>query len=264
MTPTRTELDLALGVARETALAAGAILKKGSGRVTGVRHKGFRDLVTALDLASQEEIVARLAKAFPEHRIMAEEGDVHDHSPDGPVWVVDPLDGTTNYVHGIPCYSVSICLAWDNRPVVGVIYDPERDELFSAALGRGADLNNQPIRVSRVEELSQALVVTGFPYEFEDQLPTILARFGRMMELTQGVRRLGSAALDLAYVACGRFEAFWEEGLHAWDLAAGAIIVQEAGGRSTMLDDQKLDIMTGSILASNNLIHEAMVRELKV
>ena len=250
-------------MARQAALAAGQTLKTGLGRAREVRHKGFRDLVTELDLAAQAEIVGRIEAAFPDHRIMAEEDEAGPPELSGPVWVVDPLDGTTNFVHGLPTYCVSICLSVDGQAQVGVIYDPERDELFSARQGEGAFLGDQPIRVSAQDELSQSLLVTGFPYDLESQIEVIMARFQRLLTLSQGVRRLGSAALDLAYVACGRMDAFWEDGLHPWDMAAGVLLVAEAGGRVSDLDGQPFDLLSGRILASNSLIHQSIVAALR-
>jgi len=250
-------------VAIEAALAAGQILKAGLGRARKVRHKGFRDLVTELDLAAQAEIVGRIEAAFPDHRIMAEEDEAGPPELSGPVWIVDPLDGTTNFVHGLPTYCVSICLNVDGQAQVGVIYDPERDEIFSARQGEGAFLGDQPIRASAQDELSQSLLVTGFPYDLESQIEVIMARFQRLLTLSQGVRRLGSAALDLAYVACGRMDAFWEDGLHPWDMAAGVLLVAEAGGRVSDLDGQPFDLLSGRILASNNLIHQSTIAALR-
>jgi len=250
-------------LAQEAALAAGRLLKEELGQVREVRHKGFRDLVTELDLAAQAEITARIRQAFPGHGLMAEEDD---SKPDlaGPIWIVDPLDGTTNFVHGLPAYSVSICLALDGKLTVGVIFDPERDELFWAKAGQGAWLNGRPMKVSGVDSLSQSLVVTGFAYDVEKHLDEDLARFGRMLVASQAVRRLGSAALDLAWVACGRMEAFWEEGLQPWDLAAGALLVVEAGGVVTSLQGGPFELLSGKILASNGLVQEEMVQALRL
>jgi myo-inositol-1(or 4)-monophosphatase len=251
-------LELAVRAARE----AGSVLSRGLGRAERVTHKGFRDLVTELDLASQQTIVSMIQEAFPEHRIIAEE-DSGDYDLSGPTWIVDPLDGTTNFVHGLPIYCVSIGLALDGELLAGVIYDPERDELFSARAGQGASLNDRPLKVSGVEELSQALVVTGFAYNLEDHLADDLKRLESMLVSTQGIRRLGSAALDLAYVASGRMDSFWEVGLHPWDLAAGALLVKEAGGRVTDMGGAEFAVLSGRILASNGLIHGQMVEGLK-
>lgn len=254
-------LEEYLDLARTAAGKAGGLLKKGLGRAAQVRHKGFRDLVTELDLAAQRTILELIEAACPGHTVMAEEGR-GGADLSGWTWIVDPLDGTTNYVHGLPVYAVSIALALEGRLKLGVIYDPEREELFSAQAGRGAWLNGKELAVSGIDSLDQALVVTGFPYDLESHLDKILARFGRMMTLTQGVRRLGSAALDLAHVAAGRFEVFWEEGLHPWDLAAGALIVAEAGGRVTDTDGRELDILSGRILATNAHLHRAALEAL--
>ena len=247
-------LEGCLRLARTAAEKAGGLLKKGLGRAAQVRHKGFRDLVTELDLAAQKTIIELIEEAYPDHRIMAEEGrEGSDLS--GWIWVIDPLDGTTNFVHGLPVYAVSIALVVDGRLMLGVIYDPEREELFRARAGQGAWLNGKRLSVSGIDSLGQALTVTGFPYDLESHLDQILSGFGRMLARTQGVRRLGSAALDLAYVAAGRFDVFWEDGLHAWDLAAGALMVEEAGGRVSDTDGRELDIISGRILATNALLH---------
>ena len=251
-------LDVAVRAARE----GGSILHQGLGRAREVNHKGFRDLVTELDLASQKKILGIIGEAFPDHRLIAEEGSqALDLS--GPVWIVDPLDGTTNFVHGLPIYGVSICLAVDGEPLVGAIFDPEREELFTARAGAGAALNDSPIRVTSISELDQALVVTGFAYDLEESLDRDLARFSRMLTHTQAVRRLGSAALDLAYVACGRMDSFWEEGLHPWDMAAGVLLVKEAGGLVTDLDGGTFDLLSGRVLAGGRGIQEQMVAVLK-
>ena len=238
------------------------MLKNELGQARQVTHKGFRDLVTELDMASQNKVLGLIKEAFPEHRIIAEEGvKVYDLS--GPTWIVDPLDGTTNFVHGLPFYCVSIGLAVDGALQAGVVYDPEREELFSALAGQGAWLNDNPLRVTDADSLSQALVVTGFAYNLEDHLDTDMTRMRRMLTLTQGIRRLGSAALDLAYVASGRMDGFWEEGLHPWDLAAGALLVQEAGGRISALDGSPFDLLSGDIIASNGPLHDQMVEGLR-
>ena len=255
-------LDRALDTAVQAAREAGSVLHQGLGRARQVNHKGFRDLVTELDLASQKKVIEIITGAFPEHRIIAEEGS-RELDLSGPVWIVDPLDGTTNFVHGLPIYGVSICLAIDGRPKAGVVFDPEREELFAACAGKGAFLNSNPIRVSDVEELSQALVVTGFAYDLEKSLDRDLAWFSRMLTHTQGVRRLGSAALDLAYVACGRMDSFWEHGLHAWDMAAGVLLVQEAGGEVTDLGGGTFDLLSGRVLAGGKGIQDQMVEVLK-
>lgn len=252
-------LDLAIRAARE----GGAILCQGLGRARQVTHKGFRDVVTELDLASQKVILEMIRESFPNHGILAEEGS-GEPNLSGPVWIVDPLDGTTNFVHGLPLYSVSICLALDGRPLAGVVFDPERDELFSARAGQGAWLNGEPMAVSDVSGLDQALVVTGFAYDLEKHLEEDLQMLRKMLLATQGMRRLGSAALDLAYVACGRMEGFWEQGLKSWDMAAGVLLVEEAGGRVTDLGGGEFDLLSGRILASNSKVHGRMAEELRL
>ncbi len=247
-----------LEVARRAALAGGAVLKGRSGLAGEVRHKGFRDLVSELDLASQERVVALIRAAFPDHHIWAEEDETGGELS-GPVWLIDPLDGTTNFVHGLPAYCVSVALSVDGELVVGAIYDPERDELFSAAAGQGAWLGDTAIAVSKAASLAEALLVTGFPYDVENHIEETMLRFRRALLASQGVRRLGSAAMDLAYVACGRMDAFWEAGLKPWDMAAGALIVREAGGAVSDLDGGEYDLLSGRVLASNGRIHDQMI-----
>lgn len=256
-------LEAELETARSAARAAGRLLKDRLGRASNVEHKGRRDLVTELDLAAQSEIIGRLQRAFPGDRIWAEE---EASRPDltGRVWIVDPLDGTTNYVHGLPAYCVSIALSRDGQLQAGAIFDPERDELFWAGAGQGAWLGRERISASGVDSLEESLLVTGFPYNLEDSLAQITARLERMLVRSQGVRRLGSAALDLAYVACGRLDAFWEDGLKPWDMAAGVLLVREAGGRVSALDGGPFDLTGGQILASNGLIHQEMVEDLRL
>lgn len=248
-----------INFAIETARDAGRLLLEKFGRGISVQKKGDIDLVTEADLASEALIVERIKSHFPKHSILAEESgeSVIDDGGSTFKWIIDPLDGTTNFAHGYPCFCVTLALEHDGEVVVGVTYDPTRDELFSAERGRGASLNNKPIRVSACEELSEALIVTGFPYDFKRR-----EDFGR--HLTQfllhsrGVRRDGSAAIDMAYVACGRFDGFWEEGLNAWDMAAGVLLIEEAGGQVSGYNGSQFSIYKPPILASNGLIHSQM------
>ena len=248
-----------LRVAVETAQEAGALLLARSGGPLDIREKGLRgDLVTAADRASEAFIVARLRTASPHATILGEEGGASVGSSDER-WIVDPLDGTTNYAHGYPLYCVSIAYEVAGELVAGAIFAPAIDELFCAARGAGATWNGRPIHVSAVPSLAESLVCTGFiPAKFDRNG----ANFERLSGLAQGVRRDGSAALDLAFVACGRFEAFWERDLHAWDVAAGALIVREAGGTVSALDGSPFRADSGSTLASNGRVHAAMVAAL--
>ncbi|MGH9945548.1 MAG: inositol monophosphatase family protein [Pyrinomonadaceae bacterium] len=253
-----------LNFAIQTAREAGRILAERFGRVSlRVEHKGDIDLVTEADLAAEQLIVERVRSYYPRHSILAEEAGVVERveQPSEYKWIVDPLDGTTNYTHGYPCFCVSIALEVAGELKIGVIYDPTRDELFAAERGAGATLNGRRIRVSEVLELNRALICTGFPYDVRER-GDFARHFTSFIMHAQGVRRDGSAALDLAYVACGRFEGFWEEGLRPWDVAAGAIIIEEAGGRLSRYDDSPLDIYRPPVLASNGLVHEQMMRVL--
>lgn len=249
------ELDLATQVARE----AGALIRARGGRRNAVRHKALHDLVTETDLEAQRLITDALRSAFPEHGIVAEEGAADAHlAPSGhPRWIVDPLDGTTNFAHDIAPYCVSIGLQdGAGELAVGVIYEVTRDELFAARRGGGATRNGEPIRVSATAELSNALVTTGFPFREHWYLDAYMPVLRRFMLETRGVRRPGSAAADLAYVACGRFEAFFETGLSAWDLAAGLLLVREAGGEVSGLVRHAEPLRTGQVLATNRRLHE--------
>lgn len=253
-----------LNFAIQTAHDAGRVLAEKFGRVTAMQ-KGDIDLVTEADLAAERLIVERVRSYHPRHAILAEEagevvalgGGDADYK-----WIVDPLDGTTNYAHGYPVFCVSVALEHKGEIVVGVIYDPIREELFAAERGEGATLNGRRIRVSDVSDLNRALLCTGFPYDVRTR--TEFARhFAAFIMNAQAVRRDGAAALDLAYVAAGRFEGFWEEGLRPWDVAAGRLLVEEAGGRVTHYDGTPFHVYTPPILASNGLVHEAMMRVLQ-
>ncbi|MCA1591473.1 MAG: inositol monophosphatase [Acidobacteria bacterium] len=253
-----------LNFAIQTAREAGRVLAEKFGRVLEVSNKGDIDLVTESDLAAEKLIVERIRSYYPRHRVLAEESGVTD--ADGGEaseykWIIDPLDGTTNYAHGYPVFCVSIALEHKGRIVVGVIYDPTRDELFAAERGEGATLNARRIRVSETDNLNRALLCTGFPYDVRER-GEFARHFTNFIMHAQAVRRDGSAALDLAYVAAGRFDGFWEEGLRPWDVAAGVLLVEEAGGRVTHYDGTPFDTYTPPIAASNGLLHEEMLRVL--
>lgn len=194
-----------------------------------IESKGKNNFVTAVDKASEEMLVTRLGALFPAAGFITEEDDTRIRHAEWN-WIIDPLDGTSNFIHGIPCYAVSIALAQHDIPVLGVIYEVNLDECFSAVKDHGAYLNGQSIYVSATQQLSESLVATGFPYDIGAQKKMYLDLFSTMLEHSRGIRRIGSAAVDMAYVACGRFDAFYEQGLNSWDVAAGTVIVQEAGG----------------------------------
>jgi myo-inositol-1(or 4)-monophosphatase len=249
-------LDTALEIARE----AGQILREELARPASISYKGDEvDLVTQADKRSEKTIVARITEKFPEHSIAAEEGTGHETtSGSGYRWHVDPLDGTTNFAHGYPCFCVSLALALHGKLLVGVIYNPITEELFAAARGEGATLNGKKIQVSKIASLSTSLMCTGFPVHDRKSSPN-LRYYGEFTMRSHGVRRDGSAALDLASVAAGRFEGFWEFGLKAWDTAAGVLLVEEAGGTISDLQGQPYALGGPAILATNKLIHQEVV-----
>jgi myo-inositol-1(or 4)-monophosphatase len=245
-------LDTAAAVARE----AGALINEFAAKRIGFELKGEHDLVTAADRASEKLIVQRLTAAFPSHSIVAEEGGGQQVSSEY-CWYVDPLDGTTNFAHGFPVYNVSIGLEKAGQLVAGVVYDPTRDEMFSAERGSGAFLNGERIHVSNVERLNDALVATGFPSRRRHQNVNVHFYYQLAM-LTHGVRRAGAAALDICYVACGRLDGFWEFGLNPWDMAAGVVILEEAGGRYTDMLGKPIGVRAPHILSSNRILHPEM------
>jgi myo-inositol-1(or 4)-monophosphatase len=245
-----------LDVAIETAREAGAILLAEFDRPVKISYKGEVDIVTQADKRSEEAIVARLRAHFPKHSIVAEEGGGREsESPFR--WHVDPLDGTTNFAHGYPCFAVSLGLEEAGEPIVGVIFQPLSGELFTAVQGEGAYLNQKKIQVSRIEKLATSLLATGFPSVKRAQNPNIHYYWDFTLR-SHGVRRDGSAAMDLAAVACGRFEGFWEFGLHSWDAAAGILLVREAGGTVTQFDGRPYRLGDRELMASNGLVHQEM------
>jgi myo-inositol-1(or 4)-monophosphatase len=248
------ELEMTLSAARE----AGGVLRKGFGWQHSVRYKGEVDLVTEIDEEAEQVIREILLGAFPAYGMLAEEGGALVGEEDAR-WIVDPLDGTTNYAHGLPIFCVSIALQRAGKVVLGVVHDPMREETYVAERGGGATLNGEPIRVSETEELIQALIATGFPFD-RAQMPESLDLFGRFVAITRGMRRLGSTALDLCYVATGRLDGYYERGIWAWDIAAGGLILGEAGGKVTDYRGGMLDLEGREIVASNGRLHSAMTK----
>ena len=246
------DLDLAIAAAQ----AGGSIIADAFGRTVDADYKGRFDPVTKVDHASEEAIVEIIRGARPDDAIVAEEGGGLE-SP-GRHWLIDPLDGTVNFVHGIPQISVSIALWEGSNPILGVVYDPLRDELFTAATGKGARLNGEPMSVSSTTNLERAVVATGFPYDHGDHAQEYAAALAAVLETVNGIRRFGSAALDLAWVAAGRFDAFWEMGVAPWDQAAGMIVVREAGGRVTDPFGAESVPWTVLVLASNGKLHQPL------
>jgi len=250
-----------LATAVEIVLRAGDIQRAGQESGFRVNKKGRIDLVTEVDLACEKMCREMLAERFPEHDILAEElgGSAPGRAPSRFRWVFDPLDGTTNYAHGLPIYCSSLALEIDGRAAVAAVYDPARKELFTAERGEGAYLNGRALQVSQTETLIDSLLVTGFPYTVHEQNLDLVELFGYFLGRARAVRRLGSAALDLCYVGAGRFEAFWEQHLKPWDVAAGALIVEEAGGRVTGMDNAPFDAAAAHLIASNGHVHGEVV-----
>ena len=249
-------------VAVDAARAAGRLLRD---ELSGTRRIEFKgsptNLVTEMDQRAEREILTRLRASFPGDAILAEEGGAA-RGRSGRRWIVDPLDGTTNYAHGLPIFGVSIGLEAEGRVVLGVVYDPMRDELYVAERGLGATLNDAPIAVSATSSLDTSLLVTGFPYNIRETADTNLDEYAAFSVRARAVRRLGSAVLDLAYVASGRFDAFWELRLSAWDVAAGSLLVEEAGGRVTGIDGRPMKVDAPTLVASNGKVHDAVLRVL--
>jgi len=250
-----------LNVAVMAARRGGAVLGRNFNKrdKLTVEKKGRNDFVSSADLAAEKAIIDVIHKHYPDHAIHAEESGVHGESDH--VWIIDPLDGTTNYLHGLPVFSVSIGVQVNGRLEHGVVYDPMREELFTASRGEGAQLDDRKIRVSGRKELELAVVGTGFPYRQADsELAPYLAMLGQVVKNTSGVRRMGSAALDLCYVACGRFDAFWETGLQPWDMAAGTLIIREAGGIVSALDGGENHMTTGHVLAGSPKVYSGLAK----
>lgn len=237
---------------------AAAILREGYGRALQIEYKGSVDLITEYDRRSEAHVLGELRARFPDHAVLAEESGAHPG--DGRYrWLVDPLDGTTNFAHGLPIFSVSMALVAGERVVLGVVVDPIRDETYTALAGEGAWRNGESIRPSATAPLDRALLVTGFPYDIRTNPDNNLELFARLSRRAQAVRRLGSASLDLAYVACGRFDGYWERRLNPWDIAAGSLIVLEAGGRVTDFDGGDTYLSGQAIVATNGHVHEELL-----
>lgn len=263
MSHTPEQLQIFLDIATEAALDAGAIVQSYWGNLNAIEEKGRPgDLVTAADKASEKAILEVLRRHVPEHGILAEESGNLGDSSSQYLWAIDPLDGTTNFAHQYPPFGVSVGLLIDGIPQVGVVFDPFHNELFRAATGLGATRNRQPIQVSQTAELRNSLLVTGFAYDRRETPDNNYAEFCHLTHLTQGVRRSGSASIDLCYVSCGRLDGYWERGLSPWDLAAGVVILSEAGGKITAYDGSPWKIESGRILATNGKLHESLSQEL--
>ena len=261
--PTPEDLQRFLDVATEAAMAGGAVLQKYWGNLSSIQEKGRSgDLVTEADRASEVEVLAVLKRHFPDHAILAEESGQLGQLDSPLLWAVDPLDGTTNYAHQYPLCAVSIGLLVAGVPTVGVVYNPILQDLYRAAKGLGATHNRQPIQISATTKLSDSLLVTGFAYDRRETIDNNYAEFCHLTHLTQGVRRGGSAAIDLAHVASGRLDGYWERGLSPWDLAAGVVLVEEAGGQISAYDGSPFDIYSGRLVATNGTLHQPIIQEL--
>jgi myo-inositol-1(or 4)-monophosphatase len=255
--------DQLMAAAVEAARQAGALLLDYAKSGFRIEHKNPIDLVTDADRAAEQCIVELIHRQFPSHRILAEEQGSTVQTSSPYQWIVDPLDGTTNFAHGFPFYSVSIGVERDGAGLIGVVFDPTRNELFTAQAGTGASLNGTPLAVSHTDHLDRALLVTGFSYDIRDTPNNNLDHFARFALKAQSLRRTGSAALDLCYVASGRFDGFWEVRLSPWDMAAGTVILREAGGTVTDFSGETHSIYGRELVASNGLIHGAMLEVLR-
>jgi myo-inositol-1(or 4)-monophosphatase len=262
--PEPTSCDRLLEIAVSASQEAGTLLLKYAGDGFHIEYKNPINLVTDADRAAEQCIIDRIKVHFPTHRFLAEERGHIEKGQSPYLWIIDPLDGTTNFAHGYPAYCVSIGLEYEGRCVLGAVFDPSRNELFTAIEHRGAQLNGRPIHVSNTMTLDSSLLVTGFAYDIRETSRNNLDHFSNFALKAQGLRRTGSAALDLCYVAAGRFDGFWEVRLHPWDMAAGSVIAREAGGRLTDFSGKDLSIYGQELVASNGLIHDAMLAVLNL
>ncbi|MEM9482942.1 MAG: inositol monophosphatase family protein [Cyanobacteria bacterium P01_F01_bin.116] len=263
VTPPPEDLHRFLDVATEAALTGGAVLQKYWKNLSSIQEKGRSgDLVTEADKASEVEVLAVIKRHFPDHGILAEESGQLGQLDSPLLWAIDPLDGTTNYAHGYPLCAVSIGLMVEGVPSVGVVYNPILGDLYRGAKGLGATHNRQPIQVSATAKLANSLLVTGFAYDRRETIDNNYAEFCHLTHLTQGVRRGGSASIDLAHVATGCLDGYWERGLSPWDLAAGVVLVEEAGGQVSAYDGTPFDIQSGRLIASNGCVHPLIIQEL--
>lgn len=252
-------LEKEIKVACQAALEAGKILVNMSGKLNNIHKKGDIDLVTDADLRSEKKVIEIITDNFPQDSILAEESGAQNRASDR-VWVIDPLDGTTNFAHGFPAFAVSIALEIRNENCIGVVYNPATQELFEAVKDNGTLLNKKPITVSNTDELGESLLATGFPYYIREQPQRTLELLSKFIVRAQGLRRAGSAALDLCHLAAGRFDGFWEEGLKPWDTAAGSIIVTEAGGILSDYQGKDYNSYKDTIIASNGHIHKTILK----
>jgi len=254
-----THNPLLLTTAIEAVTRAGDMMMARFGQDIRIDKKGTIDLVTEVDVAVERAFRALIAERFPDHAVLGEEFGGGAEAPPGPCWVFDPIDGTTNFAHGLPIFCSSLALEIDGRAEVAAVYDPSRKELFTAERGGGAQLNGRPIKVAGAEQLVDAMLVTGFPYDVHQRVEEIVGLFAEFVGRARAVRRLGSAAIDLCYVAAGRLDGFWESDLKPWDIAGGALLVEEAGGIVTTQGGEAFTSRGRSVLASNRQLHGQML-----
>ncbi len=240
------------------------VLNKYLGNLSEINKKGVIDLVTEADIESEKVIIETIKSNFPDHSILAEESGHELNKNPEYLWIIDPLDGTTNFAHGLKSFASSIAFSRNGEIVFGMVNNPATQELFSAVLNKGAFLNGEPIQVSKTENLTDSLLVTGFPYNFKEIIKPLMERFTNCLSAAQAVRRLGAASLDLCYVACGRFDGFWEENLKPWDTAAGMFIAREAGAVVTDFSDSSFSVEKNEVLATNGKIHNEMLSLLEL
>ena len=250
--------DLIKRIGIKAAFESGKVLKSYFGNISDVRKKGPVDLVTEADTASEEIIIGIIRETFPEHSILAEESGLDQGDADHQ-WIIDPLDGTVNFAHQLPVFSISIAFAFRETLVMGIVFNPVTGELFTAVAGEGAFLNDRPIQVSDTRVMQESLLATGFPYDLTSIFDTVTGRMLNCLRASQGLRRMGSAAIDICALACGRFDGFWEQNLHPWDTAAATLIVREAGGVVTDFANKSFTIDKKEILATNGHIHMEML-----
>jgi myo-inositol-1(or 4)-monophosphatase len=248
-------------IAVRAARAAGNIIKHDFGKPMKIAFKDRANPVTETDLKAERAILAILSKECPAHTVVTEESAQPERISEF-LWIIDPLDGTTNFTHGYPCVAVSVALYRNNEPLLGVVFDPLHDEMFCAERGKGSRLNGAPLRVSATPSLEKSLLCTGFPYKLREEPADNFEIFRKLSVLAQGIRRDGSAAIDICYVAAGRFDGFWERGLKPWDTAAAVLILEEAGGRATDYSGGAFQPFLNEIAASNGLIHDDLLRVL--
>ncbi len=257
MTNTQTFRSVAVGAAK----SAAQIIMDALQHPRDVHHKGRTNLVTETDRRSEDAIISHIRATFPDHSILAEESGTNNRDSDY-LWVVDPLDGTTNFVHGYPSFGVSIAVLHDGEPIIGVVVELPVNRVYTAVKNAGAFCDNEPIHVSNVSELEKSILVTGFGYDHNENWHRNMELFKSFTDITQGVRRLGSAAVDLCHVARGVVDGFWEYDLHPWDTAAGILLVREAGGIVTKMNGEPYSIYDDSILATNGLLHQEMKKQI--